>query len=365
MKIEAAVVRASDQPFTIEELELDEPRDNEVLVRVVATGICHTDIGVKYSAMVPQPVVLGHEGAGIVERVGSQVTKVQPGDHVVLSYFTCTTCQNCRSGHSSNCDLYFPGNFTGARLDGSHTLHKGDEPISGVFFTQSSFATYAIASSNNVVKVPSDLPLELLGPLGCGIMTGAGGVINALKATPGSSIAIFGVGSVGLSAVMAARAVGCTTVIGVDINPQRLELARELGATHTINPTEVDPVAAITEITGGGAQYSIEAIGLPETLRQAVACLRMTGVCGLIGVPKPGSMFNIDMFEILNGRTVRGIIMGDSVPEYFIPHLLDLYQQGRFPFDKMVTFYPFAQINEAIHDTETGKAVKAVLRMPN
>lgn len=292
------------------------------------------------------------------------MSNVQPGDHVVLSYFTCTTCQNCRSGQSAYCDLYFPANFAGTRLDGSHTLHKGDEPIHGVFFNQSSFATYAIASANNIVKVPQDLPLELLGPLGCGIMTGAGGVINSLKATPGSSIAIFGVSSVGLSAVMAARAVGCTTIIGVDLNPQRLDLARELGATHTINGAETDPVEAINQITGGGAQYSIEAIGLPDTLRQAVECLRMTGVCGLIGVPKPGSMFNIDMFSILNGRTVRGIVMGDSVPEYFIPHLLELHRQDRFPFDKMVKFYPFEQINEAIHDTETGQAVKAVLRMP-
>lgn len=364
MKITAAVVRASDQPFTLEELELDEPRDNEVLVRVVATGICHTDLGIRASGLVPYPVVLGHEGAGVVERVGSQVTNVQPGDYVVLSYFTCTTCQNCRNGQSSNCDLYFPGNFAGTRLDGSHTLHKGDEPISGVFFNQSSFATYALAHVNNIVKVPQDLPLELLGPMGCGIMTGAGGVINALQATPGSSIAIFGVGSVGLSAVMAARLVGCTTIIGVDLKPQRLELAHELGATHTINATEADPVEVIGQITGNGAQYSIEAIGLPDTLRQAVECLRMTGVCGLIGVPKPGSMLNIDMFSILNGRTVRGIIMGDSVPEYFIPHLLELYRQDRFPFDKMIKFYPFEQINEAIHDTEVGQTVKAVLRMP-
>ena len=364
MKITAAVARSSAEPFSIEELELDEPREHEVLVRVVATGLCHTDLGMHASGMVPFPVVLGHEGAGVVERVGSHVTRVKPGDHVVLSYFTCTVCQNCRSGRSSYCDQYFPGNFAGVRPDGSHTLHNGDEPISGAFFTQSSFATYALAHEQNTVKVPRDLPLELLGPLGCGIMTGAGGVINALKATPGSSIAIFGVGSVGLSAVMAARAIGCTTIIGVDLKPQRLALARELGATHTINPAEADPVEAICRITGDGAQYSIDATGLPSVLRQAVDCLRMTGVCGLIGVPTPGAQFTIDMFSILNGRTVRGIIMGDSAPEFFIPQLIELHRQGRFPFDRLVRYYTLDQINQAIADTERGDVIKPVLRMP-
>ena len=368
MKITAAVVRASDQPFTLEELELDEPRDDEVLVRIIATGLCHTDLSMRAVPVMPFPLVLGHEGAGIVERVGGQVTRVQPGDHVVLSFFTCAVCENCRKGNAAYCDRFldqfFPGVYTGTRPDGSHFLHRGDEPVSGGFFSQSSFGTYALARERNTIKVPRDLPIELLGPLGCGIQTGAGGVMNSLRATLGSSMVIFGVGSVGLSAVMAARAVGCTTIIGVDLKAQRLELARQLGATHTINPAETDTVEEIRRITGGGAHYSLEVTGVPSVLRQAVDCLRMTGVCGLIGVSPPGAEVSLDMASILNGRTVRGIIEGDSVPEVFIPHLIDLYRQGRFPFDRLVTFYTLDQINQAVEDTEHGNVVKAIVRMP-
>src|SRR3989454_9590365 len=282
MKITAAVVSASDQPFTLEELELDEPHDDEVLVRIIATGLCHTDLAMRAVPIMPFPLVLGHEGAGIVERVGSQVTRVQPGDHVVLSFFTCAVCENCRKGNAAYCDRFldqfFPGVYTGTRPDGSHFLHRGDEPVSGGFFSQSSFGTYALARERNPIKVPRDLPIELLGPLGCGIQTGAGGVMNSLRATLGSSMVIFGVGSVGLSAVMAARAVGCTTIIGVDLKSQRLGLARPLGATHTINPAETDTGEEIRRITGGGGHHSLREARGPRGLRPGGDWLRVTGV---------------------------------------------------------------------------------------
>ena len=239
MNVTAAVVRDQEQPFEIEELELEKPRAGEVLVRVVATGMCHTDLIVRDQWYpVPLPVVLGHEGAGIVERVGEGVTKLEPGDHVVLTFASCGRCANCLRGKPTYCLQFFGLNFGGARLDGSNALGKEGEPVHDRFFGQSSFATYAIATERNAIKVRDDTPLELLGPLGCGIQTGAGGVMNSLAPEAGTSMAIFGAGAVGMSAVMAARIVGCATVVAIDIIPERLELARELGATHTIDANE-------------------------------------------------------------------------------------------------------------------------------
>jgi aryl-alcohol dehydrogenase len=364
MKVTAAVTPGKGEPFQLREIELDAPRADEVLVRIVATGVCHTDLVVRDQYYpVPLPAVLGHEGAGIVEQVGSAVTKVAPGDHVVLSFNSCATCPNCRQGDPGYCHNLFGYNFAAARPDGSPTMHEGDTVIHGSFFGQSSFATHALAYERNVVKVRNDVPLELLGPLGCGIQTGAGGVMNALRPRAGSSIAVFGVGSVGLSAIMAAKVVGCTTIIGVDLNPARLAMAQELGATHVINAGETDPVAKIQEITGTGVNFSLEATSLPKVLRQAVDCLTLTGVCGLIGAAPLGTEVTLDMNSIMFGRTVRGIIEGDSVPDIFIPRLVDLYAQGRFPIDKLISFYSLEQINEAAHDSETGKVIKPVLRM--
>ena len=365
MKIQAAVVREKAQPFTIEELELDNPQPDEVLVRIVATGLCHTDLIVRDQYYpVALPAVLGHEGAGIVEQVGDRVTKVKSGDRVVLSYLSCGQCINCQKGHLSYCHQLFSGNLSGTRSDGSTTLNKNDEVIYGNFFAQSSFATYALAKERNVVKVREDVPLEILGPLGCGIQTGAGAVLNSLDAKVSSSIAIFGTGSVGLSAIMAAVVAGCTTIIAVDINSDRLKIAKELGATHTINASETNPVEAIHEITGNGVDYSLENTALPQVFRQAVDSLTMLGVCGLIGAPPLGTEVTFDMNNILFGRTIRGILEGDSIPDIFIPQLIDLYLQGRFPFDRLITFYHLDQINQAAEDSEQGRVIKPVLRMP-
>jgi aryl-alcohol dehydrogenase len=363
MKITAAVVREKSGPFVIEEVELDDPRDDEVLVRMVGCGVCHTDLVAQAGFMpIPLPAVFGHEGSGVVEKAGSRVTKVKPGDHVVMSFRSCGACTSCMKGLPANCLDFFKLNFAGVRVDGSPTMKRAGATINALFFNQSSFASYTLASERNVVKVPNDVPLELLGPMGCGIQTGAGGVMNSLRARAGSSIAVFGAGSVGLSAIMAAVAVGCTTVIAVDINGERLGMAQKLGATHVVDSGQVDPVETIQRVTGGGVQYSLECTGLPKVFRQSVDALAMTGVCGLIGVAPFGVEVSLDMQTILNGRTVRGIVEGDSIPDIFIPQLIELYKLGRFPFDRMIKFYPFDQINQAADDSEKGRTLKAVLR---
>jgi aryl-alcohol dehydrogenase len=361
----AAVATAKGEPFRIEQLQLDEPREDEVLVRIVGTGVCHTDLICRDQWYpVPLPAVLGHEGSGIVERVGSRVRKVKPGDHVVLSFVACGSCRACIQGAPAYCATLYDLNFSGFRPDGSTALHGAGGPIHGHFFGQSSFASHALAFERNVVKVPDDAPLELLGPLGCGIQTGAGAVLNTLHPRAGTSIVVFGVGSVGMAALMAARVAGCTTIIGVDLKPGRLALARELGATHTIDPTTADSVEAIRDITGGGADFSLETTASPTVFRQAVDCLAQRGVCGLIGAAALGTEVSLDMNTVLFGRTVRGVIEGDSVPDIFIPQLVELLRQGRFPLDRLVTEYQLSEINEAAEASLSGAAVKPVLRVP-
>ncbi len=364
MRITAAVTEREGAAFELQELELEEPRADEVLVRVVASGVCHTDMFIRDQHYpTPLPAVLGHEGAGVVEAVGDRVRKVEPGDHVAMSYLSCGRCPSCLRGLGPYCRDFFACNFAGARLDGTTTLSRDGEPVHGSFFSQSSFATHALASERNVVKVPKDVPLELLGPLGCGVQTGAGAVLNSLRPFAGSSIAIFGAGSVGLSAVMAAPLAGCTTVIAVDPVAGRRALARELGATHALDPADGDPVERIRELCGG-ADCSIEAVGAPHVLRQALDCLAAAGTCGLIGGTPPGTDVAIEMAHVLTGgRTLRGIVEGDSVPDLFIPALIELYRQGRFPFDRLVELYDFEAIEDAVRDSEQGSVVKPVLRM--
>ena len=363
MKIKAAVVHEKAGPFVIEEIDLDEPRADEVLIRIVASGLCHTDLAARDQHLpAPLPAVFGHEGAGVVERVGANVTSVQAGDHVVMSYLSCGVCPACKKGAPGHCVQFHPLNFGGARMDGSLTMRKGKEGIHGSFFGQSSFATHVLATGRNVVKVPQDIPLEILGPLGCGIQTGAGAVINSLGARPGSSIAVFGAGSVGVSAIMGAVVCGCTTIVAVDVHDGRLEGAKGFGATHVINSAKTDPVQEILKVTGGGIDYSLDCTGIPKVLRQAHDSLAVGGTAGLVGAAPPGTEVDLEMQALLNGRGVIGIVMGDCVSSIFIPQLIDLYKAGRFPFDRMMTFYPFDRINQAAEDSEKGRTLKAVLR---
>ena len=365
MEITAAVARAQSKPFEIAQLELAEPRADEVLVKIVGTGLCHTDLICRDQWYpVPLPAVLGHEGAGVVEAVGPAVTKVAPGDHVVLSFVACGQCVACKEGAPAYCGGLYDLNFSGARPDGSNALTEDGDPVHGHFFGQSSFATHALAFERNVVKVDRTAPLELLGPLGCGIQTGAGAVLNSLHPHAGSSIVVFGVGSVGLAAVMAAQVAGCTTIVAVDLKPSRLEAAKRVGATDVIDPASTENVVeAIQDITGGGAHFSLETTASPKVFRQAVDCLAQRGVCGLIGAAALGTEASFDMNTILFGRTIRGIIEGDSIPDLFIPKLVELIVQGRFPLAEIVTPYPLAEINTAADHSLDGTAIKPVLVM--
>jgi aryl-alcohol dehydrogenase len=364
-EIKAAVIRKKGGPFQIETLALEEPRPDEALVRIVATGMCHTDMVARDQLYdVPLPIVLGHEGAGIVERVGNNVKKVAQGDHVVLTYMWCGHCKPCLRGDVTYCANFYALNFGGAREDESTATHDAQGSIHDHFFGQSSFGTFALAHERNVIKISADAPLELLGPLGCGIQTGAGAVMNSLKVSPGSSFAAFGGGAVGLSAVMAARVAGATIIVAADVVPSRLELAKELGATHTVNSRETDPVEAVRTITGGGADFTLESSGRPEVLRQAIDALAIRGVCGIVGAPALGTEAGFDVNGVMTtGKTILGIIEGDSVPDLFIPSLVELYTQGRFPFDKLVKFYSFDQINQAAEDSEKGITIKPIVRI--
>lgn len=365
-EITGAVVRRKGGPFEVEKLTLDDCRPEEVLVKVVATGMCHTDMVARDQLYdVPLPIVLGHEGAGVVEEIGSSVKKVKVGDHVVLTYMWCGHCKPCLRGDLTYCENFYPLNFGGAREDGSTATHEaGGGKVHDHFFGQSSFGTFALVHERNVIRVPRDVPLELLGPLGCGIQTGAGAVINALKVTPGSSFAAFGGGAVGLSAIMAAVVAGATKIIAADVVPSRLELAKELGATHTVNSRETDPVAAVREITSGGADFTLESSGRPAVLRQAIDALAIGGSCGIVGAPALGTEASFDVNGVMTtGKRIIGIIEGESKPDLFIPALVELYRQGKFPFDRLVKFYTLDQINQAAEDSEKGLTIKPIVRL--
>ncbi len=365
MEIRAAVARAKHAPLSIETLELDAPRANEILVKVVATGVCHTDIAMRDQVFpVPQPVVLGHEGAGIVKAVGSSVTKVAPGDHVVMTFNSCGSCPSCLEDAAAYCFAGRELNFGARRVDGSSPLRASEGLVHGNFFGQSSFADHVLCNEQNAVKVDKTANLEALGPLACGIQTGAGAVINALEVGIGDKIAVFGAGSVGLSAIMAARLVGAATIIAVDVVPARLDMAMELGATHSIDAANERPDEAILALTGTGVTHAFEATGRPEVVGTALASLALRGVCGMVGSFPPGSTLPVDLlFMLAGGRSLRGIVEGDSNPDVFIPRLIDLNRQGRFPYDRLITYYDFDDINRAIDDSEAGTVVKPVVRM--
>ncbi|SFV00217.1 NAD(P)-dependent alcohol dehydrogenase [Pseudoduganella namucuonensis] len=366
MDIEAALLREVHADFTIETVRIDAPRADEVLVEVLATGLCHTDLAVRDGVFpVPaMPNILGHEGAGVVVAIGAAVSTIGVGDHVALSFASCGVCPPCGEGRPAHCDNFLQANFMGRRPDGSCTHHQHGHEINASFFGQSSFASHALVRERHVVKVPNDIPLELLGPLGCGIQTGAGTILNHLKPPAGSSVAIFGAGAVGLSAVMAAKIAGCATIIAVDVQPARLALALELGATHAIDGREADAVAAIKEITAGaGAGYVVEATGLPAVVAQGIRSARRMGQVALLGMGPMDAPLPLVLGDLMTGAMVRYVIEGDSVPHTFIPQLIEYHRQGRFPFDRLIRFYDIDNINDAVRDTESGRTIKPVIRM--
>jgi aryl-alcohol dehydrogenase len=367
MKITAAVVHERSGRFALEQLDLCDPRPDELLVEVAASGLCQTDLHGRdgYYAM-PYPAVFGHEGAGIVRAAGSAVTAFRPGDHVVMSYPWCGTCPNCRSHRQSYCMSARELKMGGTRADGS-TLHaKGGSPVYSAFFQQSSFGTHTIANERFAVKVRNDAPLELLGPLACSGQTGAGAVLNVMKPKPGDSFAVFGVGAVGLSGLMAAKIAGCDPIIAVDVHAHRLALARDFGATHVIDHSgRTDVVAEIRNLTGAGVRYSLETSALAPVFREAVEALMPAGTCVLLGSARAGTEVSFETPFLQNGRTVRGVVQGDSVPQQFIPQLVDHIVAARFPVERMITFYDLADINRAAAESTSGKTIKPVLRMPH
>lgn len=362
MKITAAVSRGDTPSPALEELELEEPRAGEMRVRLVATGICHTDLHEHPGRHAPHPIVLGHEGAGVVERLGEGVSGFAVGDHVILSGNSCGQCPSCLANRPTYCDLAMPLCFGGQRLDGSTSLEGGPkkEKVHSHFFGQSSFATHCLVPQRTAVKMDKDLPLEKLGPLGCGVITGAGAVIEALKLGYGDTIAVFGTGGVGLSAVMAAKLIGARRIVAVDLNRERLELARDLGATDCIPADEEGVAEKVRAVTGRGVDFSFNTTTVPEVHSLALEALAMNGTAGFVAAPR--GEWAPKMFAMLaGGRQLRGILGGDAHPGLFLPTLVDYWRQGRFPFDRLLTFYPFAEIDRAFADAHSGKAIKPVL----
>lgn len=361
MQITAAVLRASDGPYSLEAVELADPAADEVLVRVVGAGMCHTDVlprgEITFS---PPPIITGHEGSGVVEAVGSEVTDVAVGDHVVLSFDSCGACEMCAAGVPAHCETFLMRNLLGRRVDFSTgvTDAAGAE-VASRWFGQSSFATHCVATARNVVVVDKSLPLEKLGPLGCGIQTGAGTSLVALDVQPGKSIVVFGAGAVGLAAVMGAAVAEATTIVAVDLHQHRLDLALELGATHVIKGDVADLVAQVHALTGGGAHYAVDTTGVPTVMQNALGSLRLGGVAGFVGVQVADLVLD---GAALVGKTVIGVLEGNTDPQVFIPRMIELWQAGRFPFDRLIEEFPLAEIDEAERASLEGRVIKPVLR---
>lgn len=364
METKAAVLEKLNGQFSIENVTIDEPKNNEVLVKIVASGICHSDATVLNGTLpFPFPNVLGHEGAGIIEKVGDSVTTVQPGDHVVLGFAYCGHCDNCKQGLPGACKDFVKLNNTGIMKDGTTPLHQ-DEKDLGVFFGQSSFATYSVADENNVVKVAKDVDLRLVGPLGCGLMTGSGTVLNNLQPEAGSSLVVFGTGAVGLAGLMAANIAGCDEIIAVDIHDNRLELAKELGATAVINSKNEDVIKRIREITGNkGANYAVDTTGVSSVIESALRSLAIKGVLATIALSPQEITVNPMIDLVTFSRSIVGVIEGDAVPQTYIPKLINFYQKGKFPFDKLVKYYKFDEINQAFEDSKNGTTIKPIVVM--
>jgi len=364
----AAICRDNQTPFTIEDVVLDELQPNELRVRMVASGICHTDLAVRDGQLpVPLPGVLGHEGAGIVEEVGSAVTAASPGDRVVMSFNSCGECPSCAHESPTYCYQFFPFNWNGARPDGSPTVTKDGEQVNASFFGQSSFATHAIANERNVVKVSDkavDIPLAQLAPIGCGLMTGAGAVLRSMKVKANMPIAVFGAGTVGMAAIMAAKIAGANPIIAVDINDERLALAKELGATHAFNGKD-DANTKIRELCADGLGYAFDTTGFKAIIQDAFGLLAFKGTLGIVGACSPDEIIQFNELDFMAcGRTVKGILGGDSdIGGGFINELIDYHVEGRFPFEKLIGYFDFNNINEAIEAIEAGVVVKPVLRI--
>lgn len=365
MKTTVAVVNAPGDDFVLDEVEVDGPREGEVLVRIVASGLCHTDLTLRSQLPAEMfPRVFGHEGSGVVEEVGAGVTGVAPGDHVVLSFASCRACGRCRSGQAGYCEQTMMLNYMGFRLDGSTSYARPAGPVYGHFFGQSAFAQHAVVHAGSVVVVDPALDLVAAAPYGCGFQTGAGAVLNVTRPGPGDTVAVYGAGAVGLAAVAAARASGVETVVAVDLQAGRLAAAERLGAVPVDPATlgDVSVVDRVRELTGGGASAAIDTTAVPTVLRGAAQALGVRGTLVVLGLDMTQAELSLDAVDLLQGgKVVRGSIEGDSDPHEMVPRLLAMNAEGRFPLDDLVTTYPFAEIGRAVADASAGAVVKPVL----
>lgn len=350
--------------LTIADVEYGEPGRGEVLVRLVASGLCHTDLGVIAGGVpFPTPGIIGHEGAGVVERVGPGVGSVAPGDKVLLSFTSCGDCGGCESGHPAYCETWVPRNLMGMlRAGDSGTVTRGGEPVAAHFFGQSSFGTWAIADERSIVKVATDADLTVLAPLGCGILTGFGSMWNVLDPGPEHVVAVYGTGAVGLSAVIAAALRTPARLIAIDLVDERLELARELGATDTINAGTEDVATRLSQITGGrGVDLSFDTTGSPRVARGALDAAATRGTVLVCGAPPPGTEIPVDIQAILTGKVLRGVTMGDTLPQELIPRLVELHAAGKLPLEKLEQRYTLDEISRAADDMHHGRTVKPVI----
>jgi aryl-alcohol dehydrogenase len=367
MRVRAAIARAGEKRFAIEDCELDaEPREREVRLRLLACGICHTDLAARDQHLrTPLPAVLGHEGVGVIEAIGPDVEGLAIGQRVLASFGACGRCPSCAACAPAYCQHLARFCLQGRRLDGSSPLHSVEgsylgASLTGHFFGQSSFATHTIAAAANLVPLADDLPPELVAPLACGVQTGMSAMVNLLAPGRDDAVAVFGCGGVGLAAVMAARILGCHHILAMDLLPERLALARELGATATAPGIE-----AATELVAafGGLSHALDTTGAPAVIEPAfMRLLRPRGqfVCAGVGRPEAMLSFNHNAL-MLSGRSLRGTIEGDAHPPSFVPRMLGWFREGRLPLQRLVRSYPFHAINEAVADMEAGRVVKPVL----
>lgn len=369
MPIRALVVEQKEARFEEQELELEEPARGEALVRIVAAGVCHTDQITRHGDMpMPFPAVLGHEGAGIVDRIGEGVSHLAPGDKVIIGWPSCGECRNCLDGQPRYCLRTGEALVSGRRFKGERagtTAYTRDgQPINGHFFGQSSFATQSITTADALVKVPGEAPLELLGPLACGLATGAGAVLNEARPRLGDSVLIVGVGAVGLAAIMAARNSGVTKIIAADVHDNRLEMARGFGATHAINSGSTDLVEQVRTISGSTVDFAIDCTGVIPVIEQVAETVGMLGTLVLVGGAPAGARFSLDHLQTLWGKRVIGVLGGGGRSGQLISALVELYQQGRFPFDQLVRYYELGDIEQALADSKSGEVIKPILRLP-
>jgi aryl-alcohol dehydrogenase len=363
MQTTVAVVNGPGQDFELVDVELDEPREGEVLVRIVATGLCHTDITMR--SFLPAemfPNVFGHEGTGVVEQVGPGVTSVSPGDHVVLSFRSCQACAACHAGNPAYCEQTLLLNYMGMRIDGSTTMSRGGAPVFGSFFGQSSFGRHALVGAECCVVVDPAHDLTRLAPFGCGYQTGVGTVLNVLQPGEADSLVVYGAGAVGLAAVAAAAATGVGTVVAVDLQAARLAEAQRLGAT-ALDASGLEPeavVQAVRDLTGGGASYAIDTTAVPSVVKQGMQALGSRGTLVALGLG--AEEYPIDATDLLQGgKRLMSSLEGDSDPQVMVPRMIGMRAEGVLDLDPLVTTYDFADINTAVADVLAAKVVKPVL----